>query len=223
MISNISSKCTNNKISKVIMKKSKITSQYSVKIISEKKEMRALTDYIGSLRILFFRGPPYYYRGTFEFEKQYMNLFIEADNACFVILLDALNNISGVGTGIRFDKMSNYFTKIRDRYKEMGIDEKGVFYIPELIVFPDHREKGLSGMLLGALESYGEKNNFNILSICHGVSENNENLGKVFESNGFIDSGCTSKAEYDTVIGLTEKKLKTHNHIFLHRKIKNID
>ncbi len=108
----------------------------------------ACLDDLASLRLEIFREFPYLYDGVRDGELRYLGLYAETPDALVVTVTDAGKTI-GAATGIplRYEtqEMISSFTLT-------GYPGEPIYYVGELLFYPEYRNRGLGQRLLSLVE-----------------------------------------------------------------------
>lgn len=132
----------------------KINRGYSVKILTSEK-LKDILPFVVTQRVLTFSQYPYLYVGDFADEINQFKIFAGAPDSAVAIAYHGETPV-GLLTGCSFAQYSPYLADKPSRFTKIGVDPQKCYYIPEIIVLPEHRGHDLSRKLLGALESYAK-------------------------------------------------------------------
>ncbi len=102
------------------------------------KEAESHIEAIADLRMRVFRDFPYLYKGSIEYEKQYLSRYFNAPNAKIFVLFYG-NRIVGLTTCI---PLSEEAENIRKPFEEKGLDVSRYFYFGESLLERIYRGKG---------------------------------------------------------------------------------
>jgi len=147
-------------------------------------------DQIGELRIQIFREFPYLYDGNKEYEKEYLQKYLETDDSLALLLFDG-NNLVGCSTGIPLEDESSAF---RDPFLKAGIDPQKVFYCGESVLRKEYRGLGIYKHFFTEREKHARNlGRFDLITFCAVVRPNNhplkpdnyEPLDPVWEKYGY--------------------------------------
>lgn len=111
--------------------------EFEVKSFSG-KEAEVHLETIADLRMRVFRDFPYLYKGTIEYEKDYLSRYFNAPSAKFFVLFYG-TRIVGVATCIPLSEEAHY---IRKPFEEKGLDVNSYFYFGESLLERIYRGKG---------------------------------------------------------------------------------
>jgi len=130
-------------------------------------------DQIGELRIQIFREFPYLYDGNKEYEKEYLQKYLETEDSLAVLLFDG-NNLAGCSTAIPLEDESDAF---RDPFLKAGIDPKKVFYCGESVLRKEYRGLGIYKHFFTEREKHARKlGRFDLITFCAVVRPNDHPL-----------------------------------------------
>lgn len=134
----------------------------------ERKSGEALIDYIpelARLRIEVFRDFPYLYDGTVDYEKKYLQTYIDHSDSVIVLAFDADNNkIVGASTAI---PMRDETVELRQPFLEHGYDINEVFYCSESVLDRAYRGLGLGVRFFEEREAHAaELGGFRHITFC---------------------------------------------------------
>ena len=130
-------------------------------------------DQIGELRIQIFREFPYLYDGNKEYEKEYLQKYLETDDSLALLLFDG-NNLVGCSTGIPLEDESSAF---RDPFLKAGIDPQKVFYCGESVLRKEYRGLGIYKHFFTEREKHARKlGRFDLITFCAVVRPNDHPL-----------------------------------------------
>jgi GNAT superfamily N-acetyltransferase len=113
----------------------------------------AITDLLGdlaTLRLDIFREYPYLYQGRREDELDYLKTYGEAPHACVVPAYDG-KAVVGAATGM---PLIHEDARMREAFAGTSFPLNELYYVGELLFYPDYRNRGLGRMLLAQLENY---------------------------------------------------------------------
>jgi GNAT superfamily N-acetyltransferase len=102
-------------------------------------ELAAHLDAVAALRIRVFREFPYLYDGNLEYEKSYLQTYLNSPRAAVVLALDA-ERVVGASTAIPLQDEEASF---KAPFLQAGIDPADIFYCAESVLLDDYRGQGL--------------------------------------------------------------------------------
>ncbi len=94
---------------------------------------------VARLRMRVFRDFPYLYDGSLDYERQYLQTYVDSDSALCVLAFDG-EQVVGAATGLAMrDEEPAFCQPLLDA----GFDVMDVFYCAESVVLPSHRGQGI--------------------------------------------------------------------------------
>lgn len=103
---------------------------------------------IASLRLEIFREFPYMYDGLRDDELNYVKLYADAPEAFVVIVSDA-EKVVGAATGI---PLRHENRELIDPFVGTAYPVDEIFYVGELLFYPEYRNRGMGMQLVQMLE-----------------------------------------------------------------------
>lgn len=116
-----------------------MTPTYLRTLVVTGSELAPWLQAVAELRIRVFRDFPYLYDGSLEYERDYLQTYVESDTAVCVLALDG-DRVIGASTGLA---MTDETEEFRQPLVEAGLDIDSVFYCAESVLLPDYRGQGL--------------------------------------------------------------------------------
>lgn len=110
----------------------------------------ACLDSLASLRLEIFREYPYLYDGRREDELRYLRSYAEAPGACVILMKDA-GSLAGAVTGM---PLIHEDEQIQEPFSGTEYDIHEIYYVGELLLRPQYRNRGAGSRLLEQLETY---------------------------------------------------------------------
>ena len=117
---------------------------------------------IARLRMAVFRDYPYLYNGSLEYERQYLQTYVESDSAVCVLAFDD-EQVVGAATGLAMRDEEPAFTR---PLLDAGIDVADVFYCAESVLLPSHRGQGLYRTFFSEREEQARRLTLNLSVFC---------------------------------------------------------
>ena len=105
---------------------------------------------VAELRIRVFRDFPYLYDGSLEYERAYLQTYVESDTSVCVLALDG-DRVVGASTGLA---MADETEEFRQPLVEAGLDVESVFYCAESVLLPEYRGHGIYRDFFEAREAH---------------------------------------------------------------------
>lgn len=165
-----------------------------LKLFTEKEALQYI-DAIASLRINIFREFPYLYDGDYEYEKKYLNKFLNTVESMICIAFEG-DHVIGAITGLPL-KFEDEGVRKPWLVTEYPIDE--MYYFSEVLLLPEHRGKGLGAELFNVAEDWVQSlNKYQIFTLATVVRE---------------DAHAQKPVEYKSLDGFWQKRgyIKTDN------------
>lgn len=127
--------------------------------------LRPLINALARLRITLFREWPYLYDGSFEYERKYLQTYIESPEAVAVLVFhpDVPKSLSaeelaqfgdqliGASTGL---PLSDETAELRQPFEAAGHDPGRVFYFGESLLLPEFRGHGIGHRFFDCREAF---------------------------------------------------------------------
>lgn len=107
-------------------------------------------DAVARLRIEVFREFPYLYDGSMEYERRYLQTYLQCPEAVVVVALDG-DVVVGASTGI---PMKYEEAEFRQPFVEQGYDPGRIFYCAESVLRRDYRGRGVGGRFFDEREAH---------------------------------------------------------------------
>ena len=113
------------------------------------QEVEQYIDDLALLRISVFREYPYLYEGNMEYERSYLQKFVQGEDCIIAVVLDN-GHVVGAVSGL---PLALEEAEVRGPWKKASSLD-GVYYISEILLKPDYRGLGLGKQLMEALEEW---------------------------------------------------------------------
>jgi GNAT superfamily N-acetyltransferase len=113
-------------------------------------EIESVFDDLAQLRIAVFRAFPYLYEGSIDYEKEYLKVYSEAENAFLFAVYDGAKMV-GATTCI---PLINETLEVQEPFVSARIDLESVFYFGESILLPEYRGLGLGHRFFDEREAH---------------------------------------------------------------------
>jgi len=117
---------------------------------------------LARLRIQVFREYPYLYDGTLDYEKKYLQTFIQAKESIMVLAWDQ-ERVVGVSTGI---PMAQEPDEIQKPWVEAGHDIEKIFYLSESVLLKPYRGQGIGVKFFEERESWARQLGYRTAAFC---------------------------------------------------------
>lgn len=115
----------------------------------------ALHDYLDAvarLRIEVFREFPYLYDGTMDYERKYLQTYVQCPDAVVVVAFDGAT-VVGASTGIpmKFEE-----PQFRQPFLDHGYAPERIFYCAESVLRREYRGQGVGGRFFDEREAHAQ-------------------------------------------------------------------
>ncbi|MFN3489085.1 MAG: GNAT family N-acetyltransferase [Emticicia sp.] len=139
-------------------------------------EITSVFDDLAQLRIAVFRAFPYLYEGSIDYEKEYLKVYAESENAFLFAVYDETKMV-GATTCI---PLMDETPEVQKPFINAGIALESVFYFGESILMPEYRGLGLGHRFFDEREAYARSfETCKITSFCSVVRSENHPLKPV--------------------------------------------
>ncbi len=132
----------------------------------ERRSGAALIPYIpdlARLRIEVFRDFPYLYDGDLDYEKKYLQTYIDKPDSVMVLALDG-DRVVGASTAL---PMRDETKELQRPFTEHGYDLNEVFYCSESVLDKNYRGKGIGVRFFEEREAHAEAlGGFKFITFC---------------------------------------------------------
>lgn len=108
----------------------------------EKLNHQTLASHIESLanlRIEVFRDFPYLYEGSFDYEKNYLQVYLKSKRCAVIAAFDG-DQMVGAATALPLLDENDY---VQEPFIKAGMDLSEIFYFGESVLLKEYRGKGL--------------------------------------------------------------------------------
>jgi GNAT superfamily N-acetyltransferase len=126
----------------------------------------ALVHYVpelARLRIEVFRDFPYLYDGDYDYEKKYLQTYIDTPESVIVLAFDG-DKVVGASTAI---PMQYETDQLQKPFLEQGYSLEEVFYCSESVLNKDYRGLGLGVQFFEQREAHAEDlGGFKVITFC---------------------------------------------------------
>lgn len=128
-------------------------------------EIAALIPQLGQLRMEVFHDFPYLYEGSFEYEKNYLQVYSQDPLSLAFGVFDH-DRLVGATTGI---PLTGESPEIRQPFIEQGLNPEEIFYFGESILLPEYRGRGIGHVFFDVRERHALEHGFRITAFCSVV------------------------------------------------------
>jgi len=130
--------------------------------LSGKQIARHLDD-LAQLRIEIFREFPYLYQGDDDYERRYLQTYIQSPRSTCTLVYDG-DQLVGATTGL---PLADEIPEVRKPFLHAGYDLSKIFYCGESVLKKSHRGRGIYKHLFRAREDHARSlGGFEIASFC---------------------------------------------------------
>lgn len=124
------------------------------------KEILAYLDDLAQLRISVFREYPYLYNGSLDYEKEYLQTFVNAENG-IVVAAFAGDQVVGISTGLPLEQEP---AAVIGQWANE--DLTSIYYFSESVLAKDYRGQGIGVQFFHAREAWARKSGFTKAVFC---------------------------------------------------------
>ena len=118
---------------------------------------------LAQLRIEIFREFPYLYDGSPEYEKEYLQTYVNSPESIAVLVFDG-DQLVGASTGLPLDHETDEFKK---PFLKAGLDTNTIFYCGESILKKKYRGLGIYSEFMQRREKHAKSlNQFEKICFC---------------------------------------------------------
>ena len=120
-----------------------------VRSLSDKQERQAAIPALSDLRIRVFRGWPYLYDGTADYEAEYLAEFIDEPGSVLVVATDGAAVVGAATASPMAGQKPEFQAPLRKR----GLDVARIFYFGESVLLPQYQGQGIGHQFFDAREA----------------------------------------------------------------------
>ena len=124
--------------------------------------MRARLDDLARLRIELFRAWPYLYKGSLDYERQYLSRYAEAKTGTLIIAQDE-GRIVGASTALGLDEEDEF---VQAPFAAAGMDMRRIFYFGESVLQPPYRGQGIGVRFFQEREAAARRHGYGVSAFC---------------------------------------------------------
>ncbi len=181
-------------------------------------EVERVADFVAQSVREQFSGYPYFYAGDSAEAQEYVQWLISLQN---IIVAVAYHDDEPVGfvTGIPcVDFDAGAFKQAKDVFTSHGLDYRNFYYVSEVIILPEHRNKKLAETLYYMVEAHAQELGYE--HICYAKESDEEHprkpagykgLGRAFrEEGGYQRTDMIVLGLWDTF--MPDGSVKIHEH-----------
>lgn len=116
-----------------------MSSQPRIEVLTGSDIGQRLTD-LAQLRIRVFREFPYLYDGDADYERRYLQTYLETARSIAVLALTGDGQVVGASTGL---PLADEEAAFKAPFEAAGKDPERIFYCAESVLLPEYRGEGL--------------------------------------------------------------------------------
>lgn len=132
---------------------------YSIKTLKGREILPYIKD-LANLRMELFREYPYRYDGSLEYERDYLNTYINSNDATMIVAFYG-DKVIGASTGIQLE---HEVEPLKMAYNDENLTK--LFYVGELLIKPKHRASNIFIPILKALREAARSHQCNKMIFC---------------------------------------------------------
>ena len=117
---------------------------------------------VARLRIEVFRDFPYLYEGSLDYERHYLQTYVESDSAICVLALEG-EQVVGAATGLA---MRDEEPAFKQPLQAAGFEVNQMFYCAESVLLADYRGQGLYRFFFTEREAQARRLGLNLSVFC---------------------------------------------------------
>lgn len=126
------------------------------------KEIETYVPELAELRIKVFHDYPYLYEGNLDYEKKYLQTYIDCPESCLVVVQDG-NKIIGASTALPLKAADKGFSK---PFVKQKFDINKIFYFAESVLLHDYRGSGVGKRFFQERENAAREGGFYAATFC---------------------------------------------------------
>ena len=125
-------------------------------------DLKARLDDLGRLRIEIFRSWPYLYKGTLDYERQYLPRYSEAKTGTLIVAEDD-GKIVGASTALGLDEEDE---NVQQPFLDAKMDLGSIFYFGESVLLPAYRGQGIGVRFFEEREAAARGHGYKKAAFC---------------------------------------------------------
>ncbi|MCF2520608.1 GNAT family N-acetyltransferase [Dyadobacter sp. CY351] len=126
-------------------------------------EIASVVEALGALRIAVFHDYPYLYEGSLDYEKEYLQIYVQSERAFLFAVFDK-GKMVGATTCI---PLTDEAAEVRKPFEDAGFDISTIFYFGESILLPEYRGLGLGHRFFDEREAHARSfGHYNLCCFC---------------------------------------------------------
>lgn len=119
-------------------------------------------DAVAGLRITVFRDWPYLYDGSLEYERTYLQVYLDSPETVLVGAFDG-DTLVGAATGT---PMADHSEDFAQAFADTDYDLADVFYCAESVLLSSHRGQGIGHRFFDLREAHARHLGFRYAAFC---------------------------------------------------------
>lgn len=135
-------------------------------------EIRPFLTDLGKLRIAVFHDFPYLYEGSLEYEKEYLEVYVNAPESILFGIYHH-DQLIGATTGMPLNEET---AAIKAPFEKAGIDIRKVYYFGESILLPHYRGLGFGHRFFDEREAHAVQLGYHTTAFCSVIRPENHPL-----------------------------------------------
>ena len=179
-------------------------------------DMDPFLSIITTMRLKQFAQYPYLYNGNNEIEFPLVQSFVAMEDSALLLVYDN-QQIAGILTAAAMVPYDTQFDGSLKSFRDNGLCPEEYYYIAEIIIKPEYREKGLSKILFKKIEEHAKKLGYRATSLLveshesHPLKPKNYiNLNNIWIKLGYQAISAYVLSSWDTFIEDGTSKEKEH-------------
>jgi len=108
---------------------------------------------IAQLRIQVFREFPYLYEGSEDYERKYLQTYIDSPDSLFVLVFDG-ERLVGASSGL---PLSDEVDDLRRPFEQQGEPVERIFYCGESVLLSEYRGRGIGVRFFEEREAHARR------------------------------------------------------------------
>lgn len=124
--------------------------------------MRQRLDDLARLRIEIFRAWPYLYKGSMDYERNYLSRYAEARTGTLIVA-EHDGHIVGASTALGLDEEDDF---VQAPFRTAKMKLGGIFYFGESVLKPDYRGQGIGVRFFEEREKAAKKHGYATCVFC---------------------------------------------------------
>lgn len=126
-------------------------------------ELAPWLDALGGMRIKVFREYPYLYDGTLEYEREYLQTYVNSPNSLVVLVVDESGHAVGATTCL---PLVDEGPEFQEPFVKAGFALEDVCYFGESILLPEYRGKGIGKEFFKRREAHAARLGVKWMAFC---------------------------------------------------------